>query len=530
MATAHDRLTRRAQIAQMLSDGIGPAEMARRLHVSDDTIRRDIAALRALDTPTPTQIASPVVRPNRVPGVGRTVVEPNRRARVVSSSGRSARVSHDGPFGRMTNVIIPPPDYNGTWKTLALSDNVVGKLSSAQLAMAVVDVVPSVSRAFWDFIQMFDPGWSIEVTYPDSKRVFRKADKALRAFIERLTVQHASFATITARMAASAFLRGAICMELVLNKEGTEPVDLAQPDAASITFKKVIDPERGEIFMPGQMQGGTWVALDSPRFRYAPIHPLPGVPYGRPMIAPAMFMALFQLGMYQDLRRVIAQQGYPRMVISIDAEQVRELNGIDNTDTLNEAMDALIDSVQDVWAQLEPDDVYIAPSTITVNRPVGAVDNVSLDGAQAMIEALGREMTLGLKTNPLMMGMEQGISEAVGNRQWEVYVAGIKAIQHLGEHVLEYMFRLALQAQGFQADVKFRFAEIRGSEEMRDATTLQLKLQNAQTAEDLGYMERNEASVYAVGHVAATKERPAQPDAVKPNVDETTSVSGNENL
>jgi hypothetical protein len=114
---------------------------------------------------------------------------------------------------------------------------------------------------------------------------------------------------------------------------------------------------------------------------------------------------------------------------------------------------------------------------------------------------------------PLLMGITDGVSEANANRQWEIHTAGIKSLQHLAEALLEHFFELALQAQGIQANVEFRFAELRAAEELRDQQTLQLKITNYQALVDGGYVDRDEASLELVGHPPAKSDEDLQREA-----------------
>jgi hypothetical protein len=95
------------------------------------------------------------------------------------------------------------------------------------------------------------------------------------------------------------------------------------------------------------------------------------------------------------------------------------------------------------------------------------------------------------------------VSEANANRQWEVHVQGIQALQSLCSAALSSLFTLALEAQGIAAEARFKFHELRAIEDLRDAQAMFQRLENSQLAEVLGYMEHDEASIYAVGHPAA---------------------------
>src|SRR5690606_13635298 len=129
-------------------------------------------------------------------------------------------------------------------------------------------------------------------------------------------------------------------------------------------------PVLGPIYQLGQWQDGEWVPLDLPTIRYVAIDPPIGSPYGRPMISPALFTSLFLLAILHDLRRVVQQQGYPRLDVSVDLEKMVE--GFDEVRNdpkkYQEWADGVIEMVKSAYAQLEPDDAYVHSSVVTVNK------------------------------------------------------------------------------------------------------------------------------------------------------------------
>jgi len=338
--------------------------------------------------------------------------------------------------------------------------------------------------------------------------------------------QHGSFDVVIGRLFMGPFMRGAFCSELVLDKRGRMPLDIATPDAESIRFRKRTDPERGEVWQAGQWQGGNFIPLDIPTFRYTPIDPMPNSPYGRPMAAPALFTSIFMLGMMHDLKRVIQQQGYPRLDIAIDTEKLAaafNMGGAGN-ESFEAYVQSFVDSVTTAFSSLEPDDTYVHTEQVSINRPVGATGSGSLQGIEAVITMLERQAVRALKTMPIMLALNESTGETQSNRQWEVYIAGIKSIQHYCETMIEHHFRLALEAQGIQADIEFRFAEVRGAELLRDAQTETMQINNAIAKESAGWISHDEASEEITGHKATGEKAPEpaqqpQQDIVQDNGD-----------
>ena len=101
-----------------------------------------------------------------------------------------------------------------------------------------------------------------------------------------------------------------------------------------------------------------------------------------------------------------------------------------------------------------------------------------------------------------MVGVTEATGDIQSNRQFEIFSAGIRSIQHYTETMLGRLFTLALEAQGIQADVEFEFAEFRASEALRDAQTEQLKILNEKEKVNAGWITDDEASETITGHKA----------------------------
>lgn len=401
-------------------------------------------------------------------------------------------------------LVVPPSSYETNWQLINLQSKDFDRINPAFLLEAMLDLSPEISRAAWDFLRLMNPGYTLKVTRPGSDAEYVEAQALAEAFIEELADLHGSFDVVLGRMHLAGFMRGALCAELVLDRRGRIPIDFATPDPVSIRFRKRKDDLRGEVWQAGQWQEYDFVPLDIPTFRYVPIDPLPASPYGRPMAAPALFTAIFLLGVMHDLRRVIQQQGYPRIDLSIDVQQLIESapHLASDTEQFNAWVDALVTQVSSVYSALEPDDAYIHTSNVAVNRPVGAGGTASLGGIDAIITALERMASRALKTMPLMLGITEHTGDIQSNRQWEIFVAGIKSIQHYSEAILDRLFTLALEAQGVQAHVEFRFAEIRDAERLRDAQAEAMEIANEKEKRNQGWQTQDEASEAITGSPA----------------------------
>jgi hypothetical protein len=398
-----------------------------------------------------------------------------------------------------------------TWQVFDLDAQTLSRTSPRRLLELLTDLSPDLAKGLWDFLRMCNPGWEAQALRPTGSAAPKAHQAALEAFLAQLKAHYGSVDVVVARLFLGAYLRGAFVGELVLDESARMAIDLATPDPASISFRQERDPARGVIWMPGQWQAGVWVRLDQPTFCYIPVDPLPAQAAGRAIAAPAIFPGLFLLAMLHDLRRVVQQQGWPRLDIAVDIERLRSAmpeSIQSDPDAFRAWVSATIAEISTVYGALEPDDAYVHIDAVKVNRPVGAVDSSSLGAIDGLVDVLERMLVRGLKTIPLLMAISEGVSEANANRQWELFAAGIKAVQHLCESLMERLCTLALRAQGVPAVVQWRFAELRVAELLRDAQVEQLRISNARAKYDNGWISQDEAAQQGADRQTADQEAP----------------------
>jgi len=405
-------------------------------------------------------------------------------------------------------AIEPPNQQNLAWHLQRLDLNTIATYSTDRLMDMLADLSPEVSKALWDWGRLCNPGWEIEAYRPGTDTPHPQAQALVDDFLTTLTNLYGTVDVQINRLFLNAFMRGAVLAEIVLD-QGRVGVDMVAPDPWAVRYRKEKDDVRGQVWRLGQFQDGKWVNLELETIRYVPVDPLSGTPYGRPVMSSALFSALFLLAMLHDLRRVVEQQGYPRLDVSVDMDKLISMMPEDLRDSPDEAQEwinATFTEIQNVYGSLQPDDAYIHGDSITVNRPVGAVGTESLGAIDPLLRALERMITRGLKSMPLMMGSNEATSETHANRQWEIMAAGVKSIQHLVESLMGHLLRVMCEAGGIQATIKVRFAELRASEELRDAQTEAMKISNAKSKYDNGWVSQNEAAQEVTGHVADESE------------------------
>lgn len=443
---------------------------------------------------------------------------PTRRVSIDAASDNAVGSARNG---RLLHTMAPPQYGEIEWRWLDLDSQALRKISPSELLDKLPDISPEVGKGLWDFLRLCNPGWECKARSFDKDQPDERAQAVLDAFWGEMNTLYGSADIPINRLFLGAFLRGSFCAEMVL-EDGRMGVDLATPDPFSIRFARERAPGARRLqWTPLQYQGTKRepVRLDVPTFRYVPVDPMPASPYGRPIATTAVFAAIFLLSLFHDLKRVIQQQGYPRIDVSIELEKLAtmapDLAG--NAAAYGPWVTGIIEQVENVMASLQPEDTYVHTDVVTVNKPVGAVDGASLDGVGRIIESLERMLVRALKTIPLQMVTSGGgASESDANRQWELQAAGIKSLQHLCENLLAHLLGVMLQAAGAPARVLFSFSELRSAEEMRDEQTRKLKNDNIAFEYQQGWRSQDEASMLSVGHLP--EEQEPRPPIVVPGV------------
>lgn len=477
---------RRLKVAIMTDSGVSERDIARTLTVSRSTVRRDLD----------------FARKNDLFGTGNGLGMEGGKLVYMPSSKRS-RVSRDGQDGTFFSkvfTVVEPDDHETDWRILELDRETLNKVRPTELIEMLANTSPALSRAISDYIRLCDAGHHVDVFKPGTTEVHQEAKAKLKEYHGKLEDRYGSMKTITNRLHMSGYVRGAMLAEVVLNRR-REAVDLVVVDPYVVRWKLVDDPELGQRWQLGQWQEQKWVSLEIPTVRYQAHDAWPGKPYGRSPAMPGLFPCLFLIGLMHDLRRVVAQQGYPRIDIALDLAKLAAAFPLvfkHGGDKWEELIDQSLSTVQSVYEALEPEDAFVHTDDTTVNRPKGALDSQAIQASDALIKALERMAVQALKTMPLMFGITDGVSEANANRQWEIQVAAVKSLQHMTETIMSHLDKVALEAMGFVADVKWTFHELRASELQRDEQTATIRSQNAAFMRDQGWLTELESARYGL--------------------------------
>ena len=438
-----------------------------------------------------------------------TINTPTRRPLPVAKRARQT-VNEDGGSFFFGTTMPPAGDTYDYWRIQLTDPDDLAALPVDQIQKIMARVSPEISKAWWDFVIFVGNMTEVKVYREQgSDEVDESAQAMLDQFIDLLDDQHSSSLNLIHRIISGGFLRGAFAAELVLDKNGRLPIDLATPDPQSFRFRQVNDPQRGEIWELGQWQNGVFVSFaDMPTVKYVPIVPEVGTPYAVSWMEAAIFPGLFLIMLLQDVRRVIANFGYPREDISVDLERLKNSMPADlqtSPDAFKNWTNDTIQEIIDVIETLEPGMAWVHTDVAMRQELKGAIGGSGANFANQvdqMIESLERMLIRGLKTVPFLLASRQSTTERQADREWEAYTTGIDIVQRKLKFLLDNLFTLALEVQGIQSIASVEFAESGAFDALRDAQVEQIQIQNEIEKRKQGWINNNEASETITGSPA----------------------------
>lgn len=193
-------------------------------------------------------------------------------------------------------------------KYVKLEDVVFRRYSPQKLLQLLKHNHPDVSQAVWNFKIIGNSGYRIRVTKLDGVSEHASGQKLIDDFIRGLDFYSSSgyeksrsLDRIVDQMFDSALLRGAVAMEMVMNKDYSDVLYLAPVDPDTITFKV----EKGRV-VPYQEN----VRLDIPTFFHEGLDETETDPYGTTPFLSVIQTIAFHQQVLEDLRQVIHNQGY----------------------------------------------------------------------------------------------------------------------------------------------------------------------------------------------------------------------------
>lgn len=315
---------------------------------------------------------------------------------------------------------------------------------------------PDVSMATWNFLRMANQGHKMEFYYKGKRN--KRAEEKWREFAERVNaISNSGMDGLIDQIHASAFLRGAMGVEVEVNKERTDVVDIYP--IIPQTIKWELEERNGrKTWIPYQQQMMQKVSLEKANFFWVPVDPDIDDPRGNLVMTPVLWAIDFQLQILQDLQAVLHHQGWPRNDIVIDREAFMKQippdckhNPVKQQAWFKKEWAKIID----MFSELKPDSDYIHFDDIKVNMQQGGTGR-SLD-VRAIDELVSVQVLNGLKQMGILTNRVGGLgqTESWGSITFKIFCDGIASIQRGSKRLIEEVARLWLRVNGMQGTPVF---------------------------------------------------------------------------
>jgi len=380
------------------------------------------------------------------------------------------------------------------------------RLTASQLLTLLPDLSPDVGLAVWNILRLGSVGFDYAVK--DSKgQDDEQGKQLLDVLVPRLNARYGGLNGLIVQWLLTGFLQGAIVGEIALT-EGLNDVDDVYP-VDPYMIETTLDEAGKPVdwFVP---TSGPRVEMNPEKFWYIPIDPYIDDPYGRPPAAPVLQEVWFDIAIITDLRKVVHNQGWPRIDIKVVEEVLLKsapLSVKNDPEKLATWLNDRITDVQAAYNDLQPDDSFVHFDSVEV----GTADSSGrMFDSVSIIRAIERRMTKALKQLPILMASNEGTTETHGTVQWQIFVAGLRSLQGPIEFIMSRMFKFALEVQGYQAEVECWFEPIRTTDRKADAEAERTEIDNAIKKWLAGWQTWEESAIEITG--SGPPEGMAEPD------------------
>lgn len=404
----------------------------------------------------------------------------------------------DGPFDEVTplNYISAPRNPWETWEFKELDEDNLSRYTIDQIYDIIISISPEASLSLWHANRFVNPYFWFEFDNPEDARTIEAVDR----WMEMFTNYYGGFDTIVAQAVAGLFTRGSLFAEMVFAKAGgglLEPVDLLVRDPIWVRFYKQDDPKRGRVWHYGQWINNRFVSFQNdPTVLYMPVDPFPGPMYGRSMMGSAIYCTIFIVGMLREIRRVIANQGYPRLDISVDLESLESIynqlkSSNPETASFPEWAQSQMDNITALYNKLQAHQAFVHDTSVTVNPHPGAL-NQQLSMLDEIVRMLERQLVRAYKSVPLMHGSNESLAESQADAQYVIYTESINALKRAIAIVISLLFSYALRMSGIMNRARLHFGMVNEMQAKLRAETRQIEIQNITDQVEAGLIDLEE--------------------------------------
>jgi len=359
----------------------------------------------------------------------------------------------------------------------------------------------------WNILRLGSSGFGYTVK-DSTGQDDEKGKHIIDELLPRINARYGGLDGLIVQWLLSGFLQGAVTGEVALTENLKDIDDFHAIDPQYIEC--VLDAKGKVIDRFRPARGGAPVVMNPEKFWYVPIDSYIDDPYGRPPAAPVLQEVWFDVALITDLRKVVHNQGWPRIDIKI-LEEVLTNNAPasvkNNEEKLAKWINDRVTDVGTAYNALHPDDSFIHTDSVEINQ---ATDNTKMFDVSALMRIIERRMIKALKQLPILMASNEGTTETHGTVQWKIFVAGLRSLQDPIAFVLGRMLQLSLDVYGYQGRVECWFEPIETTDRKADAEAEKVEIDNAIRKWAAGFQTWEESSIEVTG--SAPPEGVEEPD------------------
>ena len=422
-------------------------------------------------------------------------------------------------------------------KHVRLDERVFKRYPPKKLLRILKNNHPDVSQAVWNFKIMGNSGYRIKVKKLNGEE-HESGKKLIDDFLLGLDFYSSGgyeksrgLNRVIDQLFDSALTKGALSLEMVMDKSFEDVLYLAVVDPDTIDFKV----EEGKL-IPYQDK----VKLDIPTFFYEGLDETETDPYGTSPFLSVIQTLSFHLQVLEDIRAVIHNQGYGKYDIKIIEEVLLKrmpINIRNNEKKKQEWLNKQLSDIIDQYSKLDPDAAFVHFDSVEVDMVENAKAMVDPQKIMAVIDT---QIQNALKQYSTLMGRRsQGQTEQYAKLEIKIFMKSVRRVQELVESVMSRVLTKLLNIHGMQGYVHFKFKDSEIRTELEQATFEQIKIQNEARKRDEGWQTQDDASENVTGEKAVgepdrevlgqtTDEKKGAPDERQPNDPQSSDNPNND--
>lgn len=366
---------------------------------------------------------------------------------------------------------------------------------------------PDVSQAVWAFQRLCMQGINIEIRDLNGTRI-PEAENLFNIQCRHWNVLgEDGLDGLIDNLHKVGLLYNVMMVELVVGGNNTfSGIYIIDPRTIEWKLEK---RDKVEKWIPYQDQDGNKVDLTKGNVFWVIANPDITKPNGPYLLESAVPAVDYKLQTIKDSSAVLRRQGYPYNVFSINKERL--INTLpaslrNDKEAIKEAIKNAIDLASSVAVNREPTQDIVVTNDIEVDRNTNSSAGSSID-IRAWQQSNDIQMLNGCKTLGFLMNRASGQTESWGTVQMKIITDMVKSFQQKSKRLIEDVGAIWLQLNGYQGTLKLTHNPLEYQSEQQKWNAQKTKDEHFKTAEDQGWINKDEAAQGALGTDKATGQK-----------------------